>query len=305
MVRIKEGTEGELVLKHILKVFSIGKFPLIKVIGHPGTGKSGMCIRLGELLNKLLHKKEEMPVEYIVDNIEDLLKIVIETKMEDKRVIVIEEMSTLFNNRRFMQQENITANSLFDTMRKKGMIVIGNYPITKTVDSHIEKSFNCEIETLRLDKTNHEYFVKCKVLQTNPGTGKTYSHLFSDDEGHDILYFRFNWCNKKTFEAYDENKDKFMKNIYELMLLKQQKKKMELEKLKAQVNGNYDNKRKPLTENQRIVLQELANGKTQNAIMREYGFGTPSAITDIKNCAFRKGYTIEEFKDYSKMPPEN
>ncbi|NCD05874.1 MAG: AAA family ATPase [Spirochaetia bacterium] len=305
MTRTKIGDdEGYLVLKHILRILRIGKFPLIKVIGHPGTGKSGVCIRLGELLNKRLHNSEKMPVDDIVDNLEDLIKLVIETKKEDRKVVIIEEMSTLFNNRRFMQTENITANSLFDTMRKKGMIVIGNYPITKTVDSHIEKSFNCEVEALRLDKTNKEYFVKAKILQTNPGTGKTYSHFFTDDEGRDFMYFRFKWCNKKTFEEYDLNKDRFMKETYELMLLKNQKKKMQIEKLKEEIQNGGKDYRKPLTDRQKEIMGYIGQGLKYPEIMEKCGIKAASTISTTKDNVFKKGYTLAEFKSDEQLTSE-
>lgn len=293
---IDKEKEGELILKHILKVYAVGKFPLIKVIGHPGTGKSGFCIRLGELINKKIHGVEKMEVEDIIDNLEDLIKKVIDTKESEQKVVIIEEMSTLFNNRRFMQQENITANSVFDTMRKKKMIVIGNYPISKTVDTHIEKSFNCEVETLRLDKANKQYFAKAKILQTNPGTGKTYSHFFKDETGSDVSYFAFNWCDKETFEKYDEGKDRFMKELYENLMLKAQKKKMENDKLRAVINGTAPlNPRKVLTERQEIILRKVAEGLNYTQIAKELNITQP-AVSQAFNYAMLKGYSPDDFR---------
>jgi hypothetical protein len=293
---IDKEKEGELILKHILKVYSVGKFPLIKVIGHPGTGKSGFCIRLGELINKKIHGVEKMNTEDIIDNLEDLIKKVIDTKESEQKVVIIEEMSTLFNNRRFMQQENITANSVFDTMRKKKMIVIGNYPISKTVDTHIEKSFNCEIETLRLDKANKQYFCKAKILQTNPGTGKTYSHFFKDETGSDVSYFAFNWADKETFDKYDEGKDRFMNELYENLMLKAQKKKMENDKLRAVINGTAPlNVRKVLTEKQEEVLREMASGKNYGQIAKEKNVAVNS-IQSSYRLAVMKGYSPDDFK---------
>jgi len=294
-MNIIPGKEGELIIKFILRVYAIGKFPLIKVIGHPGTGKSGACIRIAELLNKRIHKEEKFDPKYIVDSLEKLLKVVMESKSEDRRVIIIEEMSTLFNNRRFMQSENITANSLFDTMRKKKMIVIGNYPISKTVDSHIEKAFNCEIEVLRLDKANKQYFCKAKKLQTNPGSGKTYTHLFTDDKGYDVHYFCFKWCDVKTFEEYDEGKDKFMNDLYESMLLKNRKKQLEFAKLKQEVEVGESGILPPLTAKQTKVLEALHQGKTTTQIAAE---GIVKHGVEVSQCVHamrRKGYQIERY----------
>ncbi len=232
---IDRDKEGKLIIDAILRVYVSGKLAFIRVIGKPGTGKSGLCIRIAELLNKRLHKEEKFETKYIVDNLEDLIKLVMETKKEDKRVIIIEEMSALFNNRRFMQTENITANALLDTMRKRGIILIGNYPIAKTVDTHIEKLLCGDVQAIRIDKVHKEYFVDYRIMDTSPGTGKTYRRILRDQYGNEAAYFRFNWCDKETFEKYDEGKDLFMKNLYEHLLLKNEKKRLEQELNKLKV----------------------------------------------------------------------
>jgi len=282
--------EANLIVKHVLFTLRKGKMPLIKVLGHPGTGKSGLCIRLAELLNFKLHGELSFDPMYVVDNIEGLLEVVIHTKPEDKRVIVVEELSTLLNNRRFMGKDNVAANNLFDTMRKKGMIVISNYPIDKTVDSHIEKLFNVGIEVLNLDKNNHQYFIRAKILQTNPGTGKTYNHLFKDERGFDVRFFRLNWGNKDTFEAYDEGKDAFMNQLYQKMLMvKKAEKEKEYKKL------NYDMRHNDLTEKQENVMKLFAAGHNVDEIAAMKGVSIV-AIHASKRAAFKKGFNFDDFK---------
>lgn len=283
--------EAELIIKHLLFIYKKGRFPMIKVLGHPGTGKSGACMRIAELLNLRLHGTCSFDPQYIVDNLEDLVEVIIRTKPSDKRVIVIEEMSSLFNNRRFMGKDNVAANKIFDTMRKKGMIVIGNYPIDKTVDSHIEKLFNVSLEVINLDKINKKYFLRAIILQTNPGTGKTYTHLFKNDRGFDVRFFNLSWCDPDTFAAYDEGKDVFMKELYENIL---NKKRAERAK-EVLVSNQIKNGLKPLTENQKQVMQALGSGKKLEDIAKATNRSV-SAIRTARDLSFKKGYKIEDFQ---------
>ncbi len=261
---------------------------MIKVLGHPGTGKSGCCIRLGELLNLRIHKKLEFNPEDVVDSFEGLVQKIMETKPEDKRVIIIEELSTLLNNREFMKRDNVSATKLFDTMRKKKMIVIANYPIGKSVDSHVERMFNVELEVKNLDKSNHQYFVYGRKLQTNPLTGKTYYHLFTSNEGHDLRMFLIKWCDEETFRIYDENKDKFMEKLYSEIL---QRKKDEL--IKATTIKNLS---KTITKRQNEIMCLLTkNDLDYKKVSKELNIST-QAIYAAKRSVLSKGYTFKDFE---------
>ena len=283
--------EVKLLIKYLLFIYKKGKFPMLKVLGHPGTGKSGACIRIAELLNLRLHGELYFDPQYVVDNLQDLIEIIIKTKPEDKRVVVIEEMSALFNNRRFMGKENVSANKIFDTMRKKGIIVIGNYPVNKTVDSHIEQMFNIGCEIINLDKINKKYFMRAVILQTNPGTGKTYTHLFKTEDGFDVRFFNLRWCDEETFKTYDEGKDEFMDNLYKNLLAKQLSDKAKERKFLAEaISGT-----KPLTENQEHIMTELARGKTTEEIAKETN-RVEGSIRSARALAFKKGYSVADFK---------
>lgn len=286
--------EANAILKYTLNLYNKGRFPMIKVLGHPGTGKSGCCIRLGELLNLRIHKKLEFNPDDIIDSFEGLIQKIMETKPEDKRIIIIEELSTLLNNREFMKRDNISATKLFDTMRKKRMIVIANYPIGKSVDSHVERMFNIELEVKNLDKSNHQYLVYGRQLQTNPLTGKTYCHLFNSKEGHDLRMFLIKWCNEETFKIYDENKDKFMEKLYKDIL---QKKKDELmaESVKSNQIRNYG--LKPLTQRQAEIMCLISKHGGNISKVAEELEVTPTSISQARKAVFSKGYTSSDFVD--------
>jgi hypothetical protein len=286
--KVEIKSECSLIISQLLATRRKGLFPMVKVLGHPGTGKSGACIRLGELLNFRLHGELSFDPYYVIDSIEKLIEIVVETKSEDKRVVVIEELSTLLNNRRFMGRDNVAANNLFDTMRKKGMFIIANYPINKTVDSHTERMFNIYIEVVNLDVNNHIYFLRSHILQTNVNSGKTYHHSFKNNKGFDVSYFKLKWGNKETFDKYDSNKDKFMTQLYTKMLAS---KRVEIQKENKKLNRISD----VLTDKQQAVMESYARGLSTKEIS-EINNVTTASICASRRSAIIKGYSVAEFK---------
>lgn len=223
--------EAEAIKREVMNKYKRGLLPIILVIGHPGTGKSYSSIRLGEIISKEI--KASFTIGNIVDNLLDLLRFI---KSHSHCVLVIEEGSILFSSRRSMTDENVIVNKVMDSLRKKQIVCIINFPIAKTIDSHILHMSNLLLETLLINKTKGYILVKPLILQTNVSSGKTYYHKLRDNKGYDISFSYFLKPSAELCKSYEGKKDVFLDELYTNLELKHEKKLgkkgEDLEKLK-------------------------------------------------------------------------
>ena len=188
------------------------------------TGKSSTSIRLSELLNE--EGKEERKIT-IVDSLLELLRAIRNSKEGD--IIIIEEVSVLFPSRRAMAKENVNIGKVMDTCRKKRLIIISNAPIWGSIDSHMRAMGHLLVETLKINKTYGVVVSKFHRLQTNPMSGKTYRHTMQR-EGRDVSRMFTRMPDKERWDNYEDQKDKFMENLYLQLEHEQNKKKKKLDK---------------------------------------------------------------------------
>lgn len=215
--------EAEAIISHIHNRYRKGLLTVIKVIGLPGMGKSYCCLRLAELITMRIHGKNLMKKEYIADDLLKIIKILRNTKKRGMP-LVVEEVSVLFPSRRHMTQENVAAGQIWDTMRKKGMVVIMNCPLSKDVDSKITSLSNLQIETLRVNKKKGVCIIKPLRLQANPSTSKVYYHRLHDKHGMEVHRSFVMKPSDKLCEEYEEMKDSFLDDLYTLLQKKQESK---------------------------------------------------------------------------------
>ncbi len=209
--------ESDVIVDLIIKRFKKGLYTLVLVIGLPGTGKSSTCFRLSELVSKGLEEKEEIkPKIKVVDSFLQLTEFIRNANKGD--VAVIEEVGVLFPSRRSMAHDNVSVGKVLDTCRKKQVILLANSPILKQVDSNIRSMACLSIETLKIIKNQKVVVSKPLRLQTNPGSGKTYTHRLSRG-GKEVHRTYTRMPNKEIWEEYEEQKDKFMEKLYEKLKL--------------------------------------------------------------------------------------
>jgi len=104
------------------------------------------------------------------------------------------------------------------------VILVVNAPIWTSIDSHMRVLGNVYVETLRINKEYGVVVCKTLRLQANPSNGKVYWHCFRRD-GRKIQRIFFRRPNSKTWEEYEQRKDKFMQELYEELKFKATKKK--------------------------------------------------------------------------------
>lgn len=215
--------ESEAIISHIHNRYRKGLLTVVKVIGLPGMGKSYCCMRLAELISIRIHGENIMKREYIADSLLDIIKILRSTKKRGMP-LVVEEISVLFPSRRHMTQENVAAGKIWDTMRKKGMVVIMNCPLSKDVDKKITALSNIQIETLRVNKRKGICVIKPMRLQANPSTSKIYHHRLIDKHGMEVHRSFVRKPSDKLCEEYEKMKDSFLDELYKSLQSKEEQK---------------------------------------------------------------------------------
>lgn len=206
--------EADLITNHIVDRYKKGLYSLVLVHGLPGTGKSSTCFRVSEIISNHEYMQGKQVIFKVITTLKDIAEFAINSQAENLNIGVVEEASVLFPSRRAMSGENVDVARIMDTCRKKKIILLTNAPIWTSIDSHIRAMGNVYIETLKIYKTAKIVVSKMYRLQTNPGSGKTYTHCFQR-KGRDVKRMYTKMPNLELWAKYEQDKDKFMLNLYQ------------------------------------------------------------------------------------------
>jgi len=255
--------EADLVIKYVIDRKKKGLYSVIFVSGLPGTGKTSTCFRLGELIYTEYDGENKMKATNLIDSFLDLTEFVIKADPNKLNIAVIEEVSVLFPSRRAMSGGNVDLGHLLDTCRKKQIILLANAPIWPSIDSHMRALGNVYIQTKKIYKMSAIVYSKMFILQTDPRTGKTYTHSFKRS-GRDVRKMYTRMPNLEEWDKYEGKKDSFMENLYrrlkmrektrigkEMKLYGDSVKKVQVEPLTDLQLGIYDD----------FYRQKLSNGE--------------------------------------------
>ena len=255
--------EADLVIKYVIDRKKKGLYSVIFVSGLPGTGKTSTCFRLGELIYTEYDGENKMKATNIIDSFLDLTEFVIKADPNKLNIAVIEEVSVLFPSRRAMSGGNVDLGHLLDTCRKKQIILLANAPIWPSIDSHMRALGNVYIQTKKIYKMSAIVYSKMFILQTDPRTGKTYTHSFKRNR-RDVRKMYTRMPNLEEWDKYEGKKDSFMENLYrrlkmrektrigkEMKLYGDSVKKVQVEPLTDLQLGIYDD----------FYRQKLSNGE--------------------------------------------
>jgi len=229
---LKTQPESDVLVNYIVDRWKKGLYSLILVAGLPGTGKSSLCIRLKEKLHEILGGTAK--IVDINDNLLDFVRFVKNANPEgpEPDIGVTEEISVLFPSRRAMSTDNVDLARILDTCRKKKVILFANAPIWTSIDSHMRSMANVYIQTIRVYKGAGLVFCKCYKLQTDPRTGKTYTHSFKRGI-KDVNRCYVLKPNSDLWKQYESKKDTFLDSVYSKIEARQLQKLKKDEKLVA------------------------------------------------------------------------
>jgi len=217
--------EADLVINYAIDRKKKGLYSLILISGLPGSGKSSSSIRIGEKITNQYSKGENFfGAENVVDNFLDFINFVRHAKPSELNICVVEEISVLFPSRRAMSADNVDLAKILDTCRKKQVIIIANAPIWKAIDSHMRSMGNIYIQTLRVYKMASIVVSKFYRLQTDPRTGKTYTHSFKRN-GRVVKKMYTKMPNKEEWAKYEGKKNAFLEELYSKVKRKAEERK--------------------------------------------------------------------------------
>lgn len=272
--------EAQGVLDKIVARYKKGILNIIKFIGLPGSSKSWSGIRLAELVSQEIHGHSTLSPDYLVNSLGEFAKAV-RTADKQGKIIVIEEMEVLFSNRGSMTTFNRQAINIFDVVRKKRMIIIGNFPINNTVDKHIMMMCNMQLTALQLDKQIGIAVFKPIILQTNAEQGKQYPHSLIGKDGRDIRKIYLRKPAEENSTPYEKRKDS---NIEKVMIIAERKSLKAEEKQNKELGIAPKKKLLKALPPEWIQAYQLytVGGETLEAIGKKYGVSYESIRQRLK-----------------------
>lgn len=241
------------------------------IIGSPGSAKSYNCLRMAELMY-IHHFKEPLDnVDFMVDNVADVFRLVRNVKRPGEPLI-IEEMSVLAGSRRSMSRSNVAIMQLLDIVRKKQIILMMNAPTIQSIDKHTIRMSHMLLESLRLNKSRGFAVLKPLLLQLG-SQGKTYMHYPVQNE-RQIQRVVLHKPSEHLCNLYETKKEKFQDGIYrahEMQAIADQRKK----------NKEIGNNPKmalfqELTETQKKYWKDYNELGTYQKVADKYGIRTSS-----------------------------
>lgn len=259
--------EAGIIRTQILHQQRRGRMNVIHVIGLPGTGKSWACLRLAELLSDDLHGQNDITARNVVNSLLGLLKFIRAIK-KDGEIVICEEIGVWLSSRRSMAAENVDAGYVWDTLRKKRVIVIANNPIGKDVDKKLVSLSSLSIQTLSLNKKEGVCILKPLRLQTNPSSGKTYLHRLLDN-GAEVHRCWVGKPQKELTDAYEDDKDIFLDKLYERLQKKhEEKEEKDILKVTSNVLPTDAQVRRKKLRDKGLTLLEIAKleGITESGV---------------------------------------
>ena len=287
---LKNMPEAKSIINFITNRHRKGLLNVVKFIGLSGTGKSYASLRLAELLSTELHGENKITIFNTVDNLLDLIRFIRNVKVAGE-IVIIEEAEVLFPARRAMSGDNVDAIKIFDTMRKKKMIVILNYPLNKSIDSHIDALCNLQLETLSLNKSLGVCTVKPMILQTNPASGKTYFHRLRNSDGGEVHRSHLLKPTDQLCSDYEKKKDGFIETLHQQLEAKQLKK----------IEKDMPKEVRQLTERQMKIIQLIKDGaSSQEEIAQKIGI-SQSAVSENFRWIKSKGHELPPFQNPARV----
>jgi hypothetical protein len=266
---------------------------LVLTSGLPGTGKSSTDTRLAQLISEKLGGS--FSAENIIDNFLDMIKFVKNANPNEVHIAVVEEISVLFPSRRAMSGDNVDVGKLLDTCRKKKVIILANAPLWTSIDSHMKALANIYIETIKIYRMAGIVYSKCYKLQTNPATGKTYTHNFKR-KNKDVNRMYTLPPGKEIWDAYENKKDAFLDELYSKAEARALQRKAKDNKL-LQQKGLHDIKPRDMN----IFIRKQKGEKTKD-LSKEFGMTERSIQLICKNVGENKHISLGNSVNRKKKP---
>jgi hypothetical protein len=145
---------------------------LALVEGPPGDGKSYFSMNTAQEIDPTF--THETLKERCLFHPRQFAQIVSQERLRHGNALLMEEMGTQADHRKWFSFNNMLINYILQTFRHQRLIAIFNVPIIDYIDSDSRKLFKYHVETLGIDKSNNMNVVKIKKQVYNSATKKIY-----------------------------------------------------------------------------------------------------------------------------------
>jgi len=260
--------------------------------GATGIGKTWSAMSMAQMIDK------EFNVNQIVFDFKELMAVINSDWFKQKKwkIIIFDEPQITISNRNWQSVNNKLMNYLLSTFRHQNIILIFCSPYVDFLDSQSMKLLHCIFECVGVNKKTELSRVRPKIQQYNSYLKKTYQHPLYVIRGKKVVALRDWYIPKPSLDLikqYEAKKTAFT-NSLNMSIMKKLNELSDDKKPEANEGIKPIDTRKPLTEKQEQIMRLLANHKVQE-VAKMLGVAN-SVISNQKKAAYKKGYTINEFR---------
>jgi len=263
--------------------------------GATGIGKTWSAMSMAQMIDN------EFNINQVVFDFKELMAVINSDWFKQKKwkIIIFDEPQITISNRNWQSVNNKLMNYLLSTFRHQNVILIFCSPYVDFLDSQSMKLLHCIFECVGVNKKTNLSRVRPKIQQYNSYMKKMYQHPLYVIKGKKTIALR-DWHIPKPsmdlIEQYEAKKTGFTSNLNK-DIMNQLNELSEDKKPEANEGIKPIDTRKPLTDKQEQVMRLLANHQVQE-VAKMLGVAN-SVISNHKKSAYKKGYTINEFRQMS------
>lgn len=263
--------------------------------GATGIGKTWSSISVAQMIDK------DFNINQIVFDFKELMAVINSDwfKQKEWKIIIFDEPQISISNRNWQSLNNKLMNYLLSTFRHQNIILIFCSPYVDFLDSQSMKLLHCIYECVGVNKKTKLSRIRPKIQQYNSYLKKMYQHPLYVIRGKKTIALR-DWFipqpSMDLIEQYEAKKTAFTSNLNKGIMNKLN----ELSEDKQEENKPKPiDTRKPLTDKQEQIMRLLANHQVQE-VAKMLNVAN-SVISIQKKSAYKKGYTIKEFRQDDKQ----
>ena len=228
LIQFNQGTEGQIFCKWLeSRLISHNKNVLSAELGPTGSGKSYRDLRKAELWYTY-HFKEKFPIENICFGLAKVMERISKGDLRRGEVLIVEEAGVNLGSRDWQSKFSKMFNYILQSFRSMNIALFLNLPYLSMLDSQARHLLHYYAESVGIDYQTGVNKCKPFFLQVAQGTGKIYRHYPKVKlDGKTIKVKKFNYLMPSQYliDAYEEKKEKYLKELIKTFSEKMEKEK--------------------------------------------------------------------------------
>jgi len=252
------------------------------ITGQTGSGKSYTALRFAETLDP------DFDIDQCVFTAKEFMRLVNgEVKeLRDGSNIIFDEIQVTMGHLDYFTLQAKLINYILQTFRHRRFVLWVTSPHFSFINASSRKLFHSRLETVGIDYKSKQVSLKPFLIQINQRSGQAYFKYLrvwtAEDGVIPLKKVKAGLPSKDLLNAYEKKKSEFTKRLNKEIM-------RDLERFEK-------DKAKPLTDQQRLILDCFVKGMLISAITKEYGI-MRQAIYRQMQFIKRKGIKIRPVKD--------